>query len=230
MIKFAGAEGSGVADPITGKQIYITTTARKAFRAANPAWARVRNALLNAAIANDFARAKPQPKPLKSRKQGVVGQVRDSSNGQYIAAVSGVDVRVVSVGKGGTPTLRTPAPVQTQVSPAPVAISFPVTDKSIVKHAVDAFAEECEMHSKDLDCILSLLSERTGVGVDELTKRIINHTDRESVMSALKSVLPESDYIWTTEDKDSFITDPIYDTSSDMPSSAFALQVGLAQR
>ena len=99
-----------------------------------------------------------------------------------------------------------------------------------MKHAVDAFAEECEMHSKDLDCILSLLSERTGVGVDELTKRIINHTDRESVMSALKSVLPESDYIWTTEDKDSFITDPIYDTSSDMPSSAFALQVGLAQR
>ena len=233
MIKLAGIEDSGVTDRITGKRIYVTITARKKFRLANPTWARVRNRLLNPAIATDFARSKPQEKAFKVRSDpSAVGQVRDGSGGQYIAIVDSNSVKVITVGKGGTPKLSAPAPVSMGAGqiPAPVALSSNEFQFFIVKHAVDSIADTLNISNNKLNDVLDLLSERTGLPVADLIKLLESGLDKEtSDTLSLLCADTQADYLHTTEDKNSFITDPIYETNSDLPSSAFAVQVGLAQ-
>lgn len=238
MIKLAGAEDSGIMDPITGKRIFITTTARKTFRAANAAWAKVRNVLLNTAIANDFARAKPQARLFKVRKDpNAIGQVRDTSNGRYIAVVSSNDVKIVSVA-GGVPALRgiaPPTPAQAlqmpgKVTPAPVALSTLEFNKFLVKHASDSLSSDLKVESGRMEQVLELLSERTGLSIGDLINQLSNHSDQNTIRSNINVIcddLMAQDHVFSTEDKNSFITDPVREGHLDLPSSALALSVGL---
>lgn len=238
MIKLAGIEDSGVTDRVTGKRIYVTVTARKKFRLANPTWSKVRNKLLNTAIATDFARSKPQAKYFKVRSDPhSIGQVRDGFGGQYIAIIDSNSAKVITVGKGGTPKLSAPAPASGQIpapvsmSPAPVALSNTEFQFFIVKHAVDNIADTLELSNSRLNDVIDLLSERTGISVSDLVKRLESGLDKEtSDTLSLLCIDTQADYLHVTEDKNSFITDPVYETNSDLPSSAFTMQTGLAQR
>jgi hypothetical protein len=225
MIKLGGPEDSGITDPVTSRRIFVTTTARKTFRAANANWAKVRNVLLNAAIANDFARAKPQQRPFRVRKDpNSIGQVRDSSNGRYIAIIGSCDIKVVAV-MGGVPMLRppavTPAPVQMPESEQTVQSAF---KSFLIKHAADSLGE-------GLEDILILLSEETGVSINKLLEQISGHPDKDEIIEMLKSADEQSyprqdDIISTPESTNSFITHPSYEFQGALPSSALALQSG----
>jgi hypothetical protein len=235
MIKFAGAEDSGITDPVTGKRIHVTTTARKTFRAANAAWAKVRNVLLNTAIANDFSRAKPQTRLFKVRKDpNAVGQVRDTSNGRYIAVVGSNDIKIVSVA-GGVPALRgiaptTPAVMPGKVAPAPVALSESQFRSFLIKHASESLSQKFKIEGNQAESLLNLLSERTGLSVGEILKSLYEHPDQKAIYDSIGLIfdgMAAYDHIAETEDKNSFITDPVREGHIDLPTSAFSLSVGL---
>jgi hypothetical protein len=230
MIKIAGPEDSGITDRVTGRRVFVTTTVRKAFRAANPSWAKVRNALLNAAIANDFARASVDTKPFPVRMDTEgVGQVRNGSGGQYIAVIYPSGVKIVSIGRAGTPKLTTPAPAPVQM-PGQSATSSDEFSFFIVKHAMDGIAERTGISEGRLSTALDLLSERTGLSIDEIVRRIESEgSSADSALVELCSDDGQADYLKTTEDKNRQIVDPAYQMQSSLPSSAFSLQVGLAQ-
>lgn len=130
MEKFGALEESGVKDSEHGGEIYVSTSARIAFRKTFPDWRPVRNKWLNKAIAEAFKKGRPaeffKPKGVGAWT-GLTGEVRIFGSARYIAIVmKNDDVRLISV-KGtpagiGTPTgdalpRRNPVPGS---KPAPV--------------------------------------------------------------------------------------------------------------
>lgn len=231
MIKTSAPEDSGVTDSITGKKISVTTSVRKLFRAANPTWQKVRNVVLNTAIANDFSHAKPQAKPFRVRQDAnAVGQVRDASTGRYIAVITSNSVKIVAV-SGGAPTLRAaPAPaIVPGQTPAPVALSS--FDSFIVKHASDSLASSFGVSEANLERVLDIVKDRTGLSHKSIINQILNHKDHSEIKNILKSLcepeLPASDFIWAPEDHNDRATHEMYENQSTLPSSAFSLQVGI---
>jgi hypothetical protein len=235
MIKLsnAGIEDSGITDAATGRRIYVTVTARKKFRAANPNFAKVRNVLLNTAMANDFARSKPQTKLFRVRKDpNAVGQVRDGTGGEYIAIVDSNSVKIVGFGRAGIPKLTGIAapPRAPTGKPVPAPVAFSNNDFSlfIVKHAIDNMCEAYSLNEERLHSVIDLLSERTRLSIEDVVRKLETLGDDETV--SLLCSDNQADYLHTTENKNMQIADPIYEMQSDLPSSGFAAQVGLAER
>lgn len=236
MIKLSGLEDSGITDRLTGRKIYVTVTARKKVRAANPGWAKVRNVLLNTAIANDFSRAKPQTKLFKVRSDpNSAGQVREGSGGEYIAIIDSSSVKIITMGRAGVPKLTgAPAPAQQpfgKQTPAPVALSGSDFEFYITKHALDGLSERLALSPSKLNEVVDLLSERTGMSPSEIARHLESEIDGELIGElSLMCGDGQAEYLQTTEDKNSFVAEPLYEMQSDMPSGAFAVPVALSQR
>jgi hypothetical protein len=118
-----------------------------------------------------------------------------------------------------------PAP-QERVAAAANEFSF-----FVIKHAVENLSSSMGLNSERLNTVVDLLSERTGLSVAEIIKKL-EQSPRGEISDTLSLLCGDgqAEYLHTTEDKNSQITDPLYEMQSALPSSALALQVGLSQR
>jgi hypothetical protein len=230
MNKFSAStlEDSGITDPVTGKKIFVTVSARKTFRAANQG-SKVRNVLLNTAIANDFARSKPQVKLFRVRGDpNSVGQVRDSANGgRYIAIITSNGVKIVQVA-GGVPSLTGMTFSQQPVSPVPAPVKFSSSQSSFfVKHASENLANALNMQCEDIESICELLSERTGVSSDKILRQIAEHDNLPEIKIILKSIvnrdMASDDGVFAPVGPTPTIVHPFRDISTALPSSNMAM-------
>jgi len=100
MIVNSALENSGVSDSHHGKAIFVSTTARLAFRHANPGYATVRNKDLNYQIAHVFSQAEPIDyfRPSKDADD-VVGEVREGASSKFIALIYSSHVSIIAVKK-----------------------------------------------------------------------------------------------------------------------------------
>jgi hypothetical protein len=257
MIKISntGMEDSGVSDVATGRRIYVTVTARKKFREANPQFTKVRNALLNTAMANDFSKAKVQPKFFKVRKDPHArGQVRTGAGGEYIAIIDSNSIKIVGFGRAGVPRLTglvapqvrtpasvsfgdtpspvsfgdTPSPVSFGKTPAPVALSNTEFSYFLIKHSFDNLCATNNLHEERLHTVVDLLSENTGLPIDEILRKLETVEDPSTLYELCSN--DQADYLKIPEDKNSYITDPVYSTQSSLPSSALAIQTSISNR
>lgn len=134
----AGAERTPTADRETGKPIFITTTARKAFRNAFPTAKKVRNNILNIAIATLFSTAKTsgtfKPKSTGAGDHSSImqssGIVRAVGGGRFIALSEGSWIKIIDF-KGSPPSLDLPSvPTPSNLNGAPppsTVVPFPET-------------------------------------------------------------------------------------------------------
>lgn len=106
--KHSAVENSGVQDPENGVDILISTSARIAFRKTYPTWSKIRNDVLNEAIAESFAKGRIVQyfKPKKGDPNDV-GEVRSYGSGRFIAIINTSGVRIIAV-KGSIPALVAP--------------------------------------------------------------------------------------------------------------------------
>lgn len=153
MIKIeAGAEPTRVNDKETGKEIFVSTTARITFRKAFPKAQKIRNQLLNVAIATLFSTTKTIQtfKPKSSHgsfSKGQSGVIREVGGGKFIAVIETDDIRILTF-KGSPPQLNLPdAAVPTKTGPAPVNLGpapvnlgpAPISDAEKVNPIVNMF-------------------------------------------------------------------------------------------
>jgi hypothetical protein len=107
---FAGQEGSQVNDSQYGKPIFVSTTARILFRAANPDYKKQRNDVLNKLIADLFSKAKIEDRNFKPKGGGdAIGEFRVLGGMRFVAIIDQTSVRVISV-KGSVAKLPAVAP------------------------------------------------------------------------------------------------------------------------
>lgn len=116
IIIFAGQEGSAASDPQHGKEIFVSTTARILFRAANPSYKNQKNPILNKLIADLFGKAKIEAKGFtpKSASPGAIGEFRTLGSMRFVSIVDNNSVRVISV-KGSVPLLPTKSSINHEI-------------------------------------------------------------------------------------------------------------------
>lgn len=118
---YAGQEGSQVADSQYGKPIFISTTARILFRAANPDYKKQRNDVLNKLIANLFSTAKIDGQNFKPKGGGnAMGEFRSLGAMRFVAIIDTANIRVISV-KGSIARLPAVSPKPTMAPTVPPA-------------------------------------------------------------------------------------------------------------
>ena len=122
MIKEAWSEPTKVNDAETGKPIYVSTSARVAFRKAFPAANKVRNPILNIAIATIFSSSKTSQtfRPKSDHfnyAQGQSGMIRPAGGGRFVAIVGSSWVKIITF-KGAPPQLDLPAPTSSPADPS----------------------------------------------------------------------------------------------------------------
>jgi len=151
MFKYAGVEETKVSDSNSGKKIYISTTARLAFRKAWPDKANVRNHILNDFIANMFAGGSKSGH-FKPRSGSGKGHVREVGGGRFIAIELDSQMKVIAV-KGSVPNLPelpssyTPPSLNgTSISDhvAPESVSMPSSPASAPpkQHEISSFTKD----------------------------------------------------------------------------------------
>lgn len=114
---FAGQEGSQISDSQYGKPIFVSTTARILFRAANPDYKKQRNDVLNKLIADLFSKAKVEDRNFRPKSGGnAIGEFRVLGGMRFVAVVDQTSVRVISV-KGSVAKLPAVAPSTSAVQP-----------------------------------------------------------------------------------------------------------------
>lgn len=119
IIIFAGQEGSQINDSHYGRPIFVSTTARILFRAANPDYKKQRNDILNKLIADMFSKAKIEDKNFRPKNGGnAIGEFRTLGSMRFVAIVDASSVRIISV-KGSVARLPAVAPQQS-MTPQPV--------------------------------------------------------------------------------------------------------------
>lgn len=114
IIVFAGQEGSQVSDSHYGKPIFVSTTARILFRAANPDYKKQRNAVLNKLIAEMFSKATIEDKNFRPKGgSNTMGEFRSLGSMRFVAVIDPNSIRVLSV-KGSIAQLPAITPTQIQ--------------------------------------------------------------------------------------------------------------------
>ena len=108
----AWAEPTGINDGSESKPIFVTTSARITFRRAFPKAQKVRNKVLNNAIATIFSSSKTTEKfrPKNKHKNYIPnskGVIRNAGGGRFIAIVGTDFVKIVEF-KGTPPQLNLP--------------------------------------------------------------------------------------------------------------------------
>ena len=105
-LSFAKQEPTQIHDAATSKPVAVTTTARKYYRAANPAWEHIKNEFLSIEIANQFAKA-PELGTFKPKKNPEnVGHIRGTESSKFIAIETNNEIVVIAV--KGTHSLSAP--------------------------------------------------------------------------------------------------------------------------
>jgi hypothetical protein len=118
MKKNASTEMTSQTDPVTGNKIYVTTTARLLFRKMHPEWAKVKNDILNEAIAKAFASAKVI-QTFKSKKWEEEGDIRGSDSSKFICIHRGSFLIIIAAkGSHNLP----PPPARSSKASARVAL------------------------------------------------------------------------------------------------------------
>jgi hypothetical protein len=113
----AWSEPTKINDKETGKAVFVSTTARITFRKAFPKAQKVRNSILNIAIATIFSSLKTSSK-FKPKSDhfnyahGQSGVVREVGGGKFIAIVGDNWIKIVTF-KGAPPQLDLPDIQQT---------------------------------------------------------------------------------------------------------------------
>jgi len=108
MIKEGAMESSGVTDSSSGKEIMISTTARKFFREQFQEHAKTRNVIINRYLADMFSQGavihsfKPKgyDQLAPNEKPDETGEVRSVGGGKVIGIVASDHVRILAI-KGG---------------------------------------------------------------------------------------------------------------------------------
>jgi hypothetical protein len=108
----AWAEPTGMNDTAAGKPIFVTTSARITFRKAFPKAQKIRNSVLNTAIATIFSASKTAErfKPYNKHNNyipGTMGVIRPAGGGRFIGIVGNDFVKIVEF-KGSPPQLTLP--------------------------------------------------------------------------------------------------------------------------
>lgn len=109
MIKKSKLENSGISDSQYGKAIFVSTTARLAFRQVNTSYAKVKNDQLNHVIGTFFSQASPTAYFRPKQDDGeAVGEVREGGGAKFISIVYSSHISVLAVKK----VPQIPAPVE----------------------------------------------------------------------------------------------------------------------
>lgn len=214
MRKTAGLENSGVSDSQYGLAIFVSTTARLAFRSENPEYEKVRNKQLNYQIGQLYASASPTHrfKPKKG-EQGAVGEIREGSGSKFISIVYGSHISVIFVKE--VPSI--PAPVDG------IPLTSSMKNKGIKKGA--SYQDYFTNHLRDrVEVLFGLTKEEVNDLIDYLLK--FHDGDLRTLLKSLvkKQNRGNLEKLIQRVHHQELSTKPVYDTLH--PSDAFSVPAG----
>lgn len=183
MIKQAGPEASGQSDPLTGKKIYISTSARITYRKLHPEWikAKVSNAILNEEIAKQFAAAKVIELFTSKKNKSESGDIRGTDSSKFISIHRNSYVLVIAA-KGAH---NLPAPPEKKTVPSSIKLaSIRIKNAEGRDDSLRAHRGWLEDHYFDLFIGQAALDEKS----TELLKEYVKNNGG---MKSLKNVTPD---------------------------------------
>lgn len=188
MKRQAKLENSGISDSQYGKAIFVSTTARLAFRQVNPSYAKVRNDQLNHVIGSIFSQSAPTAyfRPKQGGEEDV-GEVREGGGAKFISIISPSHISVLAVKK----VPQVPAPVSNipiTTSKKQIMLKKAKYNKFFLEHLYDEIEKIYGLESSQIYNLVEYLKQFHNNDLRETLKTLIKNKDRENVEKLLSVV------------------------------------------